>query len=258
MRTVKEIRKERKILFIIILLIAATEAKAFYEDFEDGDYTQNPAWLLTGTYHWQEVVDSPTDPANKVIRIHGTKEGATTIVTNLSEPITFRDFCISYDFYVGEYDFCPEPTLQSEDSAIRLRMVADKDFDIGKFYFVTIFYDAGRTDLSTVYPSSIFDLNTWHKYMVYYDETNNAMMHELYNIETGNLIATAVHSLSDVNFDINKSINWIYFGCEDTAWQYFDNISLIPEPTIIPTPSAIVLCGIGMGFVSWLLRRRIF
>ena len=225
------------VLAVLIMLNRVANANLF-DDFEDGDYTQNPVWLLAETYHWQEVVDSPTDPNNKVIRIHGTREGASAIATILSEPITFRDFCVSYDFYAVEYNFCPEPTLstQSADYMIRLRFIADNSV----FHFITITYVRGEYSWSayTIYPSNIFNLNTWYKYVGYYDETNNAVIHELYNKETGNLIATAVHSLSDANFDINKSIYSIYLGCQGTAWQYFDNVSLASEPATPPIADA--------------------
>jgi hypothetical protein len=225
------------ILSAIIILATATVTKAFFEDFEDGDYTQNPTWQLTGTYHWHEIVESPTDSSNKVIRIHGTEEGASRLLSNIDENITIRNFRFSYDFYVDQYDFYPKHVLETTNSNIVLGLTSDFDIE-GNIWFST-FINYPDWGTHSTYPSSILELSTWHKYVSYYDEINNGIVHELYNIDTGNLVANVFHSLADVTIDINNNISAIYFGCEETTWQYFDNISIVPEPTMF------LLFGLG-------------
>ena len=74
-----------------------------FDDFEDGDYTQNPEWVDTHTLGSAYVTVDPLDPDNSVLKIRGEAAGHRVLMADAVHPRT--GFDISADIMATSHNY---------------------------------------------------------------------------------------------------------------------------------------------------------
>jgi hypothetical protein len=151
---------------------------AFYDDFEDGNYTSDPAWSIyvdEGNFH-ANVVDQPApDGGTKALQIEEVTGGGTNGVIGWADPLGGWDgeWTLSGLYYSEDAPHAPFQTHDayayydpgSGDAGIQVNFgITDGDGRITPFEIGGELVDSAE---STHYPG--WDANTWYHWEVSHD-----------------------------------------------------------------------------------------
>jgi hypothetical protein len=82
-------------VLIIVCLICRAASADLFEDFQDGDYTNDPTW--TGDSSFYSVTLDPISMTNYALRGTGTAAGHRKLETVFAEPVPWQDFSFSIE-----------------------------------------------------------------------------------------------------------------------------------------------------------------
>ena len=236
---------KKKTLFLMLVLImmvlkpvlAQTEV-LFFEDFEDGDYTNNPVWWVSENLGSGIITNDPIRPDNLVWKAFGTNTGHRILSTDVCG-IAWNTFDVSMDYKVsdsgnfhGVFFLTPE---QGVTGSFRIGLWYDSSISSSVRIYI-IEYGSASQDLRTWIPIGNIPRNQWLTLHAWYDNSYGYITAEVRILETDTLLGQV--SL-DPNMDMEQAgeIDILGIGIEENTWQYLDNVNLtsyIPEPPSFP------------------------
>jgi hypothetical protein len=105
MRTIPSVPRVPRVLAVLLGLIVAPCYADLFDDFEDGDYTSNPAWTVVEAGGSAAIVPDPLTPPNLVLEGVGGTLNPHRLRTPVDMPVLWFD--LSFDLLVldGPFDF---------------------------------------------------------------------------------------------------------------------------------------------------------
>jgi len=233
---------------VIILMMTGISFGIVIEDFEDGDITSNPTWIVSPDVGDGMIVSDPIRPDNLVYKGYGTPTGHRNLWTNVSNGISWEGFDLTIEFMATQNYFSLGYGIKNDSYEMGVGLWLDNRSPGGTGNVVLAIEEYGsyHSDSWTLFPKSNFSYNQWYKVHSWYDNSSNLFMTDLRVLDTDQLIAQASR-IPTVDYSIEADINSARFGIEEVDWQYADNVVLTPEPT------TLALLGVG---ILPLLRKR--
>ena len=227
----------RKIMMMVVIGVVVMTGISFgavVEDFEDGDLTSNPTWVLDTDVGDGYITSDPVRPNNLVYTGYGDSSDHRWFVNYLDTSIQWTNFDISMEFLAidGSFDYMYVLENNSYEFAVRV--------NTGNLRI----YENGERDLATI-PTDTFRLNEWYKFHSWYDSDTGLVRVDLREVENNTLLIERSILPMETEYG-NLTIDRAYWGVRYTPWQYVDNFVLTPEPT------TLVLFALGGLF----LRKR--
>ena len=113
----------RKIFFILITLIviSGVSFSAVIDDFEDGDYTNNPEWIITNSTGDSAIYNDPIRANNLVLGAYGNLGSQRVLETSL-DATRWSGFNFSVEFLSSTDGFHPYFRLLGDGYQIRLEV----------------------------------------------------------------------------------------------------------------------------------------
>ena len=248
--------KLTSITFLILVIgFVSTPVKStmIYEDFEDGDYTNNPAWWVYTEVGADEVTADPIRSDNLVWKAYGTDTGHRVLKTSVSG-IPWDTFDVSLEYRAASNaNFHGAGKLETTGGTdgIQFGLWYDTNKSPSFSTYANLWvedygYNWQADGTYTLIPIGDVPRDQWLKLRAWYDGDAGLVRVEARILETdvllGQVSRQSVYDLSQMG-----SIDVLGIGIEETHWQYMDNVLLTPEPT------TIILFGFG---VCLLLKRN--
>lgn len=232
----------RKFILFLLVLVLANNVNAFYEDFEDGNYTANPSWTLYNSVGDDEILPDPVRGGNTVLAMKGSYYSHRAIQTSVS--VRLRDFYFEADFMASQNSFHPIFSLNIGGERLRTRLLVSGDNT--SWAIVENAYN--EADWARIEPNpSIINsqpINEWWNMKLWYDIEAEQVVGEVHRLSDNFLLCSKTSAISELNPE--SIIDTFVIEAEKPYWQYFDNVQLVPEP------ATILLLSLG-GLV---LRRK--
>ena len=218
------------------------------EDFEDGDWTNNPTWWISENVGSGLITSDPVRPDNLVWKAYGTDTAHRILSTDVSD-VSWDSFDISLDYktsssgnFHGAIFLTPEAGI---DGSFRIGLWHDtqKDPDV-RIYIIE--YGPSVQDIKNWIPIGNIPRDQWLTLHAWYDADLGLITAETRVLETDMLLGQ-VSVTPHMNLSQSGDIEGLGIGIEETTWQYMDNVALIPEPL------SITILALGGMMI---LRRR--
>ncbi|MHC4335776.1 MAG: PEP-CTERM sorting domain-containing protein [Planctomycetota bacterium] len=238
---------EKRWLAVLLIVVGSLSAPniasaVLVEDFEDGDYTENPTWIVTSDMGQDVIEADPIRADNLALKIRGIEWAGRSITASLSEGIPAEDYDASFEMLATAW----------------WHFSAYVEFGSGVGFGLS--YNAVNNtnnvmlkigDGSLVWAKSVsrtnVSINEWWTIHSWYDSDTNLLMVEWRTVEDDVLIAESSMSPRRALGGTVDTVS-LRVGYED--WQYVDNISVTPEP------GTLLLLGVGGLFVRAPYRGR--
>ena len=241
-------------VLVSLLMMTGISFAVLFDDFQDGDTTNNPTWNVMVDQGEGMVASDPVRSGNLAWKAYGTEAGHRVLGTNVSG-IPWYSFDISLEYkastsanYHGSWE------LQSDG--------ASKGFDFGLWYdtqkspayqnYAAFYIEEYGFNWQTegdyiLIPIGNIPRDEWLNLHSWYDIDSGLIISEVRILETNALLGQV--SMEPVlNMFQAGQIDLLSIGIEETNWQYMDNITLTPEPT--------TLSLLAIGAFALLRRKR--
>ena len=223
---------------IVLLLVSILYVNSFaiiLDDFEDGDRTNDPAWLIDADWGTDEVVADPYRPGNLAYRSHGSATAHRSVYALLPDgTMSWNGFDWQYEFLADAQDYHFSIGLRGGIGSASITSVLH--YRTGWSNVSMALMQAGGTESKSLAPS-VIPTDSWMKMHIWHDTTDNMLHQEIRVLDTDALIASI--STPAIDDFANTEINRMFMSIERTGWQYMDNITLVPEP------ATLLLLGLG-------------
>ena len=224
------------------------------DNFEDGNYTANPAWniwLNQGTDGG--VVPDPIRSGNLAWKARGSESGFELIKTTDFAPMPWEGFRSSVEFltttstrFHGAIELFDDGVTQKlEGYGVHLSHDVTSG-DQAKLSWEE-FNPSAPTVVtkSTWFPLSLVPINEWLRLSMWHDPVSGKVNADVRRVSDNQLVVE--DSLTPVVFGGPRPLSELRIAVGELEWQYMDNATLTPEPA---TFAMLILGGLGA------MRRR--
>ena len=218
----------KKIVLLVmgVLMISDISYGAFYDDFEDGDYTNNPAWSPKHPPVDAEVSADPVRSNNHTLRSYGSYTGEQILESYLDYRIPWSELDFSVEFFASTENYHSFFGVISEDYSLRMELQHTSDMEWVEF----VVWETNSQNKIT--PDIASPINEWWKLHLWYDNELGKVFADIRLANDNTLLAeqsfvpwSVMSTAQDISY-VDLS-----FGLPD--WQYVDNVVLTPEPATL-------------------------
>lgn len=234
------------------LVVMPSPARAdLFDGFEDGDYTSNPPWEVVNLQGTAAVAPDPIGPDEFALRGYGSPAAHHLLATDVA--MSWNGFHASHEFLATGESYSSwlsvndslEPATQTT-LAIHFRHNSDMG-NISRFVVVERSESDQILHMQEI-PAADVPLNEWLLLSMWHDPGAGLVCANVHPASGGAAIAELSFTPTIADLGSAPPVSVVTIGFEETAWQYIDDVSLVPEPATF-----VLIALSGLAF----LRRRL-
>ena len=250
-------------IYFCITLIMISPAEAGWTTVYQEDFSSDPGWTTNNEdhYFWDML---PQAYYQK--EIDDSDEYSYKTLPGLQAGMTWR---LEYDLYPARFDWAGDARLGFVDSDLYIESeeglhpqwmsIIFAKIDQGYVPIIRWLTSEGNSG-GYEYSSNRFTPGTWYNILFEYDPDASQIYTLMKERESGTILVEDTLSVigtftSDIDRLAMSTLSDDYApGATGgaTGISYIDNITV----SQIPAPGAIILGGIGAGFIGWLRRKK--
>ncbi len=241
----------RLLVVTVVVTTAAVSSADIIDDFEDGDFTQNPTWT-PGAFGSVEVATDPLRPGNMVVKTHGTEGAHSGLATPVNQ--SWTGFSVEMEFLADTTNFSPVLNVWTPGSYyIGVWLIGSGANGLG-LPDGTRWLIADNPENTPGWlsrdpnaPVVPFEpINEWWRIRLFHNPADGLIHSDLHRVADNSLVSSRTYAPA-LPLPAGQ-IEMVGFGMEEVDWQYADNVRLSPEPT-----TALLSCLAGTVLLG---RRR--
>ena len=228
-------------LILVIGFTSGSAVSSIYEDFEDGDYTNNPTWSPKHPPVDAEVVTDPIDSTNLSLRSYGSYTGEQILESYLDSRIPWSEVDFSIEFFASTEDYHSFFGVISEDYSLRMEVLHTSNMEWVEF----VVWESNSQNKIT--PDIASPINEWWRLHLWYDNNLERVVADIRLADDNTLLAEQSFTPWSI-ISTAQDVSWVDISMGLPDWQYVDNIILTPEP--------LTLFILGLGSFLFLKRNK--
>ena len=232
-----------KKLVMVLVVMTGISFGAVFEDFEDGDITNNPTWIITNSTGGSAIVDDPIRSNNLVMSAYGSAHAQRVLETELDDTIPWAGFDLSVEFLSSSVYFHPFFKIYSPNYELGLEIYRNDSGSSTQDVLLRVSESGASTH--DVFGDSYSPIDEWWRLNLWHD-TNTGFVNAEIRLANDNTLLLEQSFLPLPIMATTSDISAVRIEVEQYDLQYIDNLALTPEPT------TMVLLALG----SILLRKR--
>lgn len=206
-----------KKLLVFILMMVGISYGAIIEDFEDGDYTNDPAWIIGNSHMADPVIEAdPVRSDNFVVQMKGASQSEQSLIVDLETPQPWLGFNYKEEYFAQTVITNSQIILTSPGYKIDWKTYFNANNKLSSFRLI----EGGvkHEYYITEYP----DDEWWTIGLSHNIDTN--LLTVKYSLLDGTVL-TEVSFEPSVDLNTIADITSIAFTAGMSPPQYFDNIT---------------------------------